>query len=509
MQPNSSFYSQQSGESATRKKRIVVAGGGTSGWLAAVALGKVFGHMAEVTIIESQAIGRIGVGEATIPPLRTFHRLLGIDEQEFMRETQATVKLGIEFQNWANQGDSYIHSFGVNGKDCWACDFTHFWVAGKKRGLHNDLIGEYCRELQAAKQGKALAGEQSGINYAYHLDAGLYAQFLKKQALKHGVKLLDAVIKNVNLAEHNGHIASLTFEKGEVLPGDLFIDCTGFAARLIHGALNVSFEPYGHYLPCDSAVAVQSEQNQVFRPYTQAIAHPFGWQWRIPLQHRVGNGLVYSSRHVSDEQALDTLLSNLESKPVSEPKSFKYQTGRRSKAWVKNCIAVGLTAGFLEPVESTSIHLAMSAILRLLKMFQTGDASPALIDEFNRHTREEMDRIRNFIVLHYHATQRDDSSFWRYCRNMEIPAELQQRIALFRDTAAVPLPEKELFQVDSWVQVMLGQGIEPEAWHPIVDGMQEQELARFLESLKAGIRNDVAKMPSHEQFLAKYCGQKG
>jgi len=506
MQPNPSSHSQQFGEPATRKKRIVVAGGGTSGWLAAVALGKVFGHMAEVTIIESQAIGRIGVGEATIPPLRTFHRLLGIDEQEFMRETQATVKLGIEFQNWANQGDSYIHSFGVNGKDCWACDFTHFWVAGKKRGLHNDLIGEYCRELQAAKQGKALAGEQSGINYAYHLDAGLYAQFLKKQALKHGVKLLDAVIKNVNLHEHNGHIASLTFENGDVLLGDLFIDCTGFAARLIHGALNVSFEPYGHYLPCDSAVAVQSEQNQVFRPYTQAIAHPFGWQWRIPLQHRVGNGLVYSSRHVSDEQALDTLLSNLESKPVSEPKSFKYQTGRRSKAWVKNCIAVGLTAGFLEPVESTSIHLAMSAILRLLKMFQTGDASPALIDEFNRHTREEMDRIRNFIVLHYNATQRDDSSFWRYCRNMEIPAELQQRIALFRDTAAVPLPEKELFQVDSWVQVMLGQGIEPEAWHPIVDGMQEQELVRFLESLKAGIRSDVAKMPSHEQFLTKYCG---
>ena len=491
--------------SLTHKKRIVVAGGGTSGWLAAVALGKVFGHMAQVTIIESQAIGRIGVGEATIPPLRTFHRLLGIDEQTFMRETQATVKLGIEFKNWANQGDSYIHSFGVNGKDCWACDFTHFWVAGKKRGLHSDVIGEYCRELQAAKQGKALAGEQSGINYAYHLDAGLYAQFLKKLALKHGVTLIDAVIKQVNLRESDGHIASLSLDNGDTLPGDLFIDCTGFAARLIHGALNVSYEPYGHYLPCDSAVAVQTEQNQVFRPYTQAIAHPFGWQWRIPLQHRVGNGLVYSSRHVSHEQALEALLSNLESQPITEPKAFTYQTGRRSQAWVKNCVAIGLTAGFLEPVESTSIHLAMSAILRLLKMFQSGAESPALIDEFNRHTREEMDRVRNFIVLHYHATQRDDSSFWRYCRDMAIPAELQQRIALFRDTAAVPLPEKELFQVDSWVQVLLGQGIEPQAWHPLVDGMPEHELVRFLDSLKAGIGNDVAKMPSHEQFLAQYC----
>lgn len=487
------------------KKRVVIAGGGTSGWLAAAALGKVLGKKLDISIIESEAIGRIGVGEATIPPLRTFHRLLGIDERQLMSEIQATFKLGIEFSNWGKQGDNYIHSFGVNGKDCWACDFQHFWIAGHQKGLNNDPIGAYCRELLAAREGKAMGGERSGIQYAYHLDAGLYAEFLKRLSLKNGVKHIEGIITHVNTREDNGNIASLDMQDGSVVEGDLFIDCTGFSGRLIHGALNTSYEPYGHFLPCDSAVAIQTEKVGEPRPFTQAIAHKFGWQWRIPLQHRVGNGMVYSSRFVSDDEALSTLLSNLEGKPITDPRAFKYATGRRSKVWNKNCIAIGLSAGFLEPVESTSIHLAMSSILRLLKLFPQREIKRSYIDEFNKQSLDEMDRVRNFIILHYHATQRNDSAFWRYCKNMEIPSELAHRIELFRDTGNIPLTEKELFQTDSWSQVMLGQHIVPETYHPIVDMMEIDELNRFLEGLKTKVQGEVAQMPSHQNFIDQYC----
>ena len=511
--------------------RVVVAGGGTSGWLAAAGLGKLLGRAIDVSLIESEAIGRIGVGEATIPPLRYFHRLLGIDEPQMMREIKATIKLGIEFSNWGAVGDRYIHSFGRNGMDCWACGFQHFWLAGHRKGLNQDPIGMYCRELVAAAEGKALGGEKTDVNYAYHFDAGLYAGYLKQLALKHKVKFIEGVIEEVNLHPEDGRIASLSVKTGnavEQVEGDLFIDCTGFRARLIHGALQCGYESYAEYLPCNAAMAVQTESAGPLRPYTQAIAHGFGWQWRIPLQHRVGNGLVYSSNHVSDEDAERALLGNLESKPITKLAAFKYETGRRVDAWRKNCIAVGLASGFLEPVESTSIHLAMSAILRLLKLLpqgmqermqeraqergaQDGQASPAaplppsLAEEYNKQTREEMERVRNFIILHYHATQRDDTPFWRHCRAMPIPPALAHRIALFRETGTVALHEKELFQVDSWVQVMLGQHIVPQSYHPIVDAMAVKDLQRFLEGLKARVRAEVAKMPSHREFLARYC----
>ena len=490
--------------SAVNRKKVVIAGGGTSGWLAAAALGKLLGKNLDISLIESEEIGRIGVGEATIPPLRTFHKLLGIDERELMSEIQGTFKLGIEFINWGRLGDNYIHSFGVTGKDCWACDFQHFWLSAQKKGI-GESFGEYCLELMAARQGKMLGSDESGVNYAYHLDAGLYAGFLKKHSLKHGVKWIEGKITNVNIEPSNGFIQSLLLEDGRTVEGDLFIDCTGFSARLIEGALNTSYEPYGHYLPCDSAVAIQTELAGPPRPYTQAIAHDFGWQWRIPLQHRVGNGMVYSSRHVSDDEALSTLMSNLESPPITEPRAFKYRTGRRSKAWNKNCVAVGLASGFLEPVESTSIHLAMSAILRLLKLFPLDEIRQSTVDEYNRQSREEMDRVRNFIILHYHATERTDTAFWRYCKTMEIPEALAHRIQLFKDTGAVPLLEKELFLVDSWTQVMFGQHIMPERYHPIVDLMEERELDRFLKGLKAMVDKKLAQMPTHQAFIDSYC----
>jgi tryptophan 7-halogenase len=484
-------------------RKVVIAGGGTSGWLAAAAISKLIGKHLDITLIESPEIGRIGVGEATIPTLRTFHRLLGINEREFMAHVQGTFKLGIEFSNWGNKGDRYFHSFGLTGKDCWACQFQHFWMAGKKYGIEVPF-GDYCPESKAARLEKCGSADE-GVNYAYHLDATLYADFLKQLSIKHGVKHLEGFIKRVVISPENGYIKSLELKDGQEIEGDLFLDCTGFRAMLIGEALNTPYIPYGHYLPCDSAIALQTELVRAPRPYTQSIAHDFGWQWRIPLQHRAGNGLVYSSRHVSDDEALNTLMKNLEGRPVTEPRVIKYNTGRRMKAWNKNCIAIGLTAGFIEPLESTSIHLAMAAIYRLMRYFPQNEILMSNVEEFNKQSQEEMDRARNFVILHYHATQRDDSAFWRYCKNMEIPEALARRVQLFKDTGTLALEEKELFLNDSWVQVMMGQGIVPTSYHPIADMMDEAELTGFLGYLRGTVDEKVAAMPSHQELINQYC----
>ncbi|MDP5209300.1 tryptophan halogenase family protein [Microbulbifer sp. 2205BS26-8] len=484
--------------------QIVIAGGGTSGWLAASAIAKLYGKQVKVTLVDSAAIGRIGVGEATIPPLRNFHRLLAIRESEFMSATQATFKLGIEFKHWAQRGDSYIHSFGITGKDCWACDFHHFWLAGRERALASEF-GDYCVELQSARKQRLLPGDAGKLNYAYHVDAGLYAGFLRQHALRHGCNHVDGKIERVEISGSNGYIDALVLEDGARIQGDLFIDCSGFRALLIGSALNVGFESYGDFLPCDSAIAVQSAGQDQLRPYTQAIAQEFGWQWCIPLQNRMGNGLVYSSQYVADTVAGERLLQNLLSEPVSEPRRFRYRPGRRRQAWHKNCVAIGLSGGFLEPVESTSIHLAMSAILRLLKLFPRNEISDMAMATYNAQTREEIEGIRDFIILHYKATERKDSAFWRYCNTMAIPDSLAGRLELFRATGVLSGTERELFQINSWVQVLLGQRIEPTDYHPIVDLMSEDELGAFLQGYKKFVENRVSAFPSHRQAIEQYC----
>ncbi|WDE07087.1 tryptophan 7-halogenase [Thalassomonas viridans] len=485
-------------------QRVVIAGGGSAGWMTAASLSKLLGKSLDVTLIESEAIGRIGVGEATIPPLRTFNELLGINEQHFMKTVRGTFKLGIEFKNWGRLNDSYIHSFGDTGRICWAGEFQHFWLAGLKKGIA-DEFGAYCPEHAAAKAGKFLGSRDSKLDYAYHIDAGLYADYLKQLALGKGVKRLEGKIEDVGIDPQSGYITTLSLDNGAVVEGDLFIDCTGFAARLIEGALNTGFESYGHLIPCDTAVAVQTEKAGEPRPYTQAIAHEWGWQWRIPLQHRVGNGLVFCSRYTSEEEAIAALMNNLESPAITEPKVFRYKTGRRLKGWNKNCIAIGLASGFVEPVESTAIHLVMASILRLMKLFPHHEICQANIDEYNNQTREEMERIRDFIILHYKATERDDSPFWRYCKNMEVPSTLAHRMELFKNTARVCITQSELFRLDSWTQVMMGQGIMPENYHQIVDQMSEAELAKFLGGIKGQVDARVASMPSHQEFINHYC----
>ncbi|MGV2495622.1 tryptophan halogenase family protein [Pelagerythrobacter aerophilus] len=487
--------------------RIVVAGGGTAGWMAAAALAYTMGETIDLTLVESDAIGTVGVGEATIPPLVLFNRLIGISEADFMRETQATFKLGIEFENWRCEGEKYFHAFGTTGRDHWSAGFQHFWAEGNERG-HTESYSDYCLELVAAYARKFAHLPKNGLNYAYHLNATAYAAFLRRIAEKSGAKRVEGKIAQVELDGDSGNITALRLEDGQRLEGDLFLDCTGFRALLIEGALHVGYDDWSHYLPCDRAIAVQTELSGPPVPYTRAIAHDAGWQWRIPLQHRGGNGIVYCSRYLSQDAARERLMSTLEGKPISEPRAIPFTAGARRKQWHRNCVAIGLAGGFLEPLESTSIHLIQRAVVRLMRMMPAGQVSERDIAEFNDQQLTDMIQVRDFLILHYNATDRRDSPFWRQCATMDIPDTLRQKIELFRETGRVFRKNEEIFAENSWVQVMLGQGIKPQNHHPIAKKMSDAELSRFLSSLRENITKTVAALPSHEDYVAQFCGSK-
>ncbi|WP_066662678.1 MULTISPECIES: tryptophan halogenase family protein [unclassified Sphingomonas] len=486
-------------------KRIVVAGGGTAGWMAAAALARTMGHTVAVTLVESEAIGTVGVGESTIPPLVVYNRLLGINEAEFMRATQATFKLGILFDNWKQPGDRYFHSFGYTGKDHWAAGFQHYWLEGRTRG-HTQSYDDYCLELVAALQSKFAQLPDNKVNYAYQLDSGLYARFLRQMAEADGVTRVEGKIARVELNGESGDIAALELDGGRRVEGDLFLDCTGFRALLIEGALHAGYDDWTHWLPCDSAIALQTPNVRPPVPYTRAMAHDAGWQWRIPLQHRTGNGIVYCSRYLDHDAALERLLGNIEGEPLTPPNKIRFQTGARRKQWHRNCIAIGLSGGFMEPLESTSIHLIQRAILRLIRMMPQGAISPRDIAEFNDQQFQDMEQIRDFLILHYKVTDRRDSPFWRQCAAMDVPDSLRQKIELFRDTARVFRRNEELFAENSWVQVMLGQGIEPQSWHPIAGKLNDDELDRLLGMIRQDVTRTVAGLPAHADYVARYCG---
>ena len=487
-----------------RIRRVVIAGGGTAGWVAAAALSTKLGELLDITLVESDAIGTVGVGEATIPPLRTFHHLLGIDEQAFMRATQATAKLGIAFENWGREGERYIHSFGKTGTSAWMCDFHHFWLRGKEMGFDSEF-GEFCVEHQAAEAGRFATGPKSPLNFAYHLDATRYAAFLRTISEKHGVTRVEGKICDVRQNAHSGDIESLLLEGGEEIAGDLFIDCSGFRGLLIEKALGSGFEDWTHWLPSDSAVPLQTRATGPAMPYTRSIAESAGWRWRIPLQERVGNGLVYSSQYLSDEDATALLLERVDGEPLTDPRVIRFTTGRRKAAWKNNCIALGLASGFIEPLESTSIHLIVTGIVRLMQLFPFTGVESSLQQEYNRQTRVEMEDIRDFIVLHYHVNQREGDAFWDHCRQMAIPDSLAQRIELFRERAHAYQNNDELFRVDSWVQVMLGQGLQPESCHPVTQMMTRQEMQQLQTGLRARVAQSVNALPEHHAFIRQYC----
>ena len=486
-------------------RRYVIAGGGTAGWMAAAMLAKIMGDQIELTLVESDEVGTVGVGEATIPPLLRYLQLVGINEAEFMRETSATFKLGINFENWKQVDEDYFHSFGHTGKDHWTSGFHHFWLCGKARNMARHF-DNYCLEVMAAHGNKFAQLPKNGLNYAYHLDAGRFARFLRRIAEDNGARRVEGKIAKVSLHGETGNIASLKLENGNEIAGDFFIDCTGFRSLLMGQALHVGYDDWTHYLPCDTAVAVQTETVGPLVPYTRSIAHDAGWRWQIPLQHRTGNGIVFCERHLSTDRATERLLSSVDGAPTTEPRLIRFRTGARRKQWEKNCIVLGLAGGFMEPLESTSIHLIQRSIMRFMRLMPQDTLLPADIREFNDQTFDDMLAIRDFLILHYVVTERRDSEFWRYCANMEIPDTLQQKIDLFRESGRIFRKNDELFAENSWIQVMLGQGITPRSYHPVADKMTDKELTYFLGQIEADVTKLAAQLPAHEDFVRQYCG---
>jgi glycine/D-amino acid oxidase-like deaminating enzyme len=488
----------------TPVRRVVIAGGGTAGWMVAAGLSKCLGKQVDIRLVESEEIGTVGVGEATIPTLHFLHDVLDLDEKDFIQATQATFKLGINFENWRNVGQHYFHSFGKTGNSHWTAGFQHFWLEGRRRGLASDY-GDYCLELRAAMDNRFALLPDNGINYAYHFDATLYGQHLRRYAEGLGVQRIEGKIVQVHTDAASGHVTGLQLDGGALIEGDLFVDCSGMRSLLLGETLGVPYESWSHWLPCDRALAVQTASVGEPVPYTRSIAHPWGWQWRIPLQHRVGNGVVFSSRHVSDDEAKAALLANVQGEVLREPRVIRFTPGQREVVWKKNVVAIGLSSGFLEPLESTSIHLIQKGLLRLVEMFPSDGVRQSDIDEYNRQARQQIEVIRDFIILHYHVTDRTDTAFWRGCRDMEVPPLLRHRIQHFRDTARIQLDLGELFQENSWVQVMMGQGITPASHHPITRNMDDRALADFLGDVRKDVARTLMKLPRHQQFISQFC----
>lgn len=493
---------------ANKIQNVVIVGGGTAGWVTAALMIKVLGKTLNITLVESDKIGTIGVGEATIPPIIPFNNALGLDEKAFLKATKGTLKLGIEFENWKQKGDKYMHAFGGVGKNFPFCDFYHFWVKSQQLGYESEF-GDFSLNYQASKNNKfaklnRIEGTNlPGIEYAYHFDAGLYAKFLRDFCEPLGVKRIEGIINQVKVNDETGYVESLTLEDGTNINGDLFIDCTGLKALLIEETLSTGYDDWSHWLPCDRAIAVPCEATTPILPYTRSIAHDAGWQWRIPLQHRTGNGIVYSSKHMSDEEAQNVLMSNIDGKPLGEPKVIPFRTGRRRKQWNKNVVAIGLSSGFFEPLESTNIHLIQTAATRLLKFFPHNGIKDEEVNEFNRQSLIESERMRDFIILHYKQNQRDDTAFWRACQRMDVPESLTQKMALFEQTGKIFREQDELFTEIAWQQVMIGQGLIPKDHHPLVDSLSTEQITELMDNLKVIIERSAKNMTSHDEYLSK------
>ncbi|TFI58517.1 tryptophan 7-halogenase [Sphingomonas parva] len=490
-------------------KTIVIVGGGTAGWMAAAALARYAGRGRAIRLIESDEIGTVGVGEATIPQIRLFNEGLGIPEEAFVRETLGSFKLGIEFVDWWKPGQRYFHGFGAVGQRLGLLPFHQYWLRYRAGGGRHGLwhFAPNFRAAAGNRFGRPIErpGAPSGVHHAYHFDASLYARMLRSYAEGRGVRRTEGKVAAVDLGGEDGFVEAVRLESGERVAGELFIDCTGFRGLLIEQTLRSGYEDWSHWLPCDRALAVPSERVAPLTPYTRSTAREAGWQWRIPLQHRTGNGMVYCSAFLDDEKAAETLLASLDGAALASPRPLRFTAGKRRAAWKKNCVAIGLAGGFLEPLESTSIHLIQSAIARLLAYFPDAAFDAADIAEYNAQTDIEWEAVRDFIILHYHLNARPGSEFWRHCREMVLPERLAQKIALFGASARITRHNLELFDDPSWLQVMWGQGLRPRAYHPLADGISDRELEEFIALAGQHAQRVVSEMPDHADYIAATC----
>lgn len=487
--------------------KLVIVGGGTAGWMSAALISKLFAGTLQIELVESDAIGTVGVGEATIPPIQVFNDLAGVDEQAFLRDTKATIKLAIEFQNWGAIGDRYLHGFGYIGRKVGAVAFQHVYLKGLAEGVAGP-ISDYSLNNLAAQAGRfnRLAGIEgtplAGISYAYHFDAGLYAQFLRKMCEARGVVRREGRIEEVLLDAESGDVASLKLENGDEVSGDFFIDCSGFNSLVFNKTLGVEFDDWSEWLLCNRALAVpSSSEPESLRPYTQSIAHDAGWQWRIPLQHRTGNGHVFSDDFMSEDEATQVLLDNLEGEALKDPLSIPFTPGCRKKLWHRNCIALGLASGFIEPLESTSIHLIQIGITNLVKVFPSKGDNAARAREYNRRMRYEYEAVRDFIILHYHQTEREDTPFWKQVKHMDVPESLQQKMDAFRESGHLYRIDEELFTEVGWLQVMLGQGIRPQSYNPLADTLTREQVDEYLQNLHTIMQGTVKRLQPYAEFL--------
>jgi tryptophan 7-halogenase len=491
-------------------QRIVIVGGGSAGWMAAAALANAVRGGIPISLIESDEIGTVGVGEATIPPIRMFNASLGINERDFVVRTQGSFKLGIEFVNWGGWGERYFHPFGLFGRDFDTQPLHQHWLRARVQG-HPHPLHDYSMAWAMAKANKFAPPAQdqqliqSTFDYAYHFDAGLYARFLREFAEARGVERHEGKIAEVHLRAADGFVEGVSLVDGRRIDGDLFVDCSGFRGLLIEEALHTGYIDWTHWLPCNRAVAVPCAHGGDFTPFTRSTARKAGWQWRIPLQHRIGNGYVYSSRHISDDEAASVLLANLDGEALAEPRLLRFVTGRRKQAWNRNVVALGLASGFMEPLESTSLHLIQTGITRLLALFPDRHFDPLLAQEFNRITAEEFERIRDFLILHYHANQRADTPLWRDCQQMTLPDSLVYKMQQFQAGGRLVSEGPELFQNASWLAVYLGQNINPRGYDPLVDTRPAADAARIFQGLRRVIGEAAAAMPSHAEFIRRHC----